>query len=188
LEKINLTKICIDEIFLDPANPRIPRSIHGQDELSILRYMVENSAVTELIESIGENGFFPGEPIILVKEGDKYKVVEGNRRVSALKLMRDPDLAKTISRRLYDIVISTKEKPALIPSLITLGDKDLQKFLGFRHVTGVKNWNALEKARYLDTLKNSLLEAKSSIPEENLYAELARSIGSCQVSIDCKSF
>lgn len=174
----NLDEIELELIFLDPENPRIPKSLHGQSEIDILKYMVENASVIELINSIGENSFFPGEPIILVEESGKYKVVEGNRRVSALKLLQDPALAKSLSRKTHEAVLQAECRPTKIPSLIANNEKDVHKFLGFRHITGVKNWNALEKARYLHRLQGEILGDKPDIHLQDLYYELAKSIGS----------
>jgi len=168
----------LSKINLDPENPRIPKSLHSEDEKSILKYMVDNASIIELIDSIGENGYFPGEPIILIKENDKYKVIEGNRRVSALKLMQDPTLAREFSRKLFDAINQAEYTPTEIPSLIVNNEKEVHKFLGFRHITGIKNWNALEKARYLYYLKENLLEEKKDLESKQFYSELAKSIGS----------
>lgn len=173
-----LKEIALDLIFLDPKNPRIPKSLHDQNEHEILKYMIDNAAVIELIYSIGENSFFPGEPIILVKEGDRYKVVEGNRRASALKLINDPALAEGLSPKVIEAATNANYKPTMIPSLIATNAKDVHKFLGFRHITGVKNWNALEKARYLNRLKEDIVTENKSITLEDIYYELAKSIGS----------
>lgn len=175
----DLREINLSLIELDPMNPRIPQSLHGKKEIEILEYMVDNASVLELIDSIGENGFFPGEPIILVKEGSRYKVIEGNRRVSALKLLQDFELSQKLSPKLSQSVQNAVHKPTSIPALITTkNDKEVHKFLGFRHITGVKNWNALEKARYLYKLKTDLIQEKKDITINDLYDELAKSIGS----------
>ncbi len=179
MHNFELTTIHIDKIQLDPQNPRIPKSLHDQDEESILKYMVDNASVIELINSIGENSFFPGEPIILIKNTDTtYKVIEGNRRVSALKLIHDLELSKKLSRKIYEAAKQVEHKPIEIPSLISENEKDIHKFLGFRHITGIKNWNALEKARYLYHLKEDLQTEKPELSNKNLYYELAKSIGS----------
>lgn len=81
MNDFKLDTINISKIQLDSENPRIPKSLHGQNEEAILKYMIDNASVIELINSIGENSFFPGEPIILVNNtDDTYKVIEGNRR------------------------------------------------------------------------------------------------------------
>ena len=45
--------------------------------------------------SIGEKGFFQLNPLLVVKQHGKemYEVVEGNRRLTATKLLNFPELA-----------------------------------------------------------------------------------------------
>lgn len=180
MKNYDLEEITLSLIDLDPRNPRIPQSLHDKTEQDILKYMIDNASVIELIDSIGENGFFPGEPIILVKVNSRYKVIEGNRRVSALKLIHTPsELAKDLSPKLLNSITNAIHRPTKIPSLVTTeNDKEVHKFLGFRHITGVKNWNALEKARYLYKLKEDLIQEDENIEINKLYSELAKSIGS----------
>ena len=141
--------------------------------------MIDHETIIELVTSIGENGYFPGEPLILLDMQDgRYKVLEGNRRVSALKLINNPDVAKEISKKLYKAVQNVKNKPSLIPSLIAKDEKEVYKFLGFRHISGIKNWNALEKARYLNKLEKHFIEETPKIRLNELCYELAKSIGS----------
>lgn len=175
----NLQEVDLSLIDLDSKNPRIPQSLHDRTELEILEYMVDNASVIELTDSIGENGFFPGEPIILVQKNSRYKVIEGNRRISALKLLQDEELAKKLSNKLAQSVQKAEYKPTSIPSLVTTKlDEEVHKFLGFRHITGIKNWNALEKARYLYKLKVGLHVESNDLGINEVYSELAKSIGS----------
>lgn len=52
---------------------------------------------------------------------------------------------------------------------------EIRKYLGYRHVTGIKAWKALEKARYIQSLLPSL---DSSYSFDKKCAELAKQIGS----------
>ena len=83
-------KIPLDKLKLDPNNPRLPKSLRvkGASEEEIIEYMLLDASLIELMMAIGENNFFPGEQLLVVKDmGDSYKVVEGNRRLSAVKLL-----------------------------------------------------------------------------------------------------
>jgi len=56
-------------------------------------YIKETTSIEELMVTIAENGFFPGEPPIVEpsdKETGKFVVVEGNRQLTAVKLLNDP--------------------------------------------------------------------------------------------------
>jgi hypothetical protein len=67
----------------------------------------ERKDFLSLIKSIAEDGFIPLDPIVVWKneENQKYYVAEGNRRVIALKLLRNPEKAPQSIRstiRKYD--------------------------------------------------------------------------------------
>lgn len=46
----------------------------------------------------------------------------------------------------------SKNAPSVAPCIIYDNEADIIDYLGYRHITGVKDWGALEKARYLDRL------------------------------------
>jgi ParB/Sulfiredoxin domain len=52
--------------------------------------------VDELALSISENGFYRHEPVYAAKESEKNFVIEGNRRLAAVKLLRDDALRALI--------------------------------------------------------------------------------------------
>jgi ParB-like chromosome segregation protein Spo0J len=51
-------------------------------------------AVDEVALSIAENGFYRHEPLYAARESGKLNVVEGNRRLAAVKLLRDEKLRR----------------------------------------------------------------------------------------------
>lgn len=102
-----------------------------------------------------KNGFFPGEPLIAVKEGDKYTVVEGNRRLTAVKLIHNPYECDRPSSRMIEIAESAKDKLGTLeklPVIVRDTRAEILPYLGFRHITGVKQWEPLSKARYIEQL------------------------------------
>lgn len=92
-EKWKEFELLVTNLLLDPKNPRIPSSetILSQDDL--IADLVENDKVYDLARSIVDNGYYPVESIIIVEENRKKYVLEGNRRVAALKLLIDPEKA-----------------------------------------------------------------------------------------------
>lgn len=93
---VNKTPRSVDQLRLWSDNPRLnPEEKHIK-----LHHFVEDFTLDfdrghfiKLIRSIATGGFIPADPIIVWKNEDnqKYYVAEGNRRVAALKLLRDPD-------------------------------------------------------------------------------------------------
>ncbi|MHB1342707.1 MAG: ParB/RepB/Spo0J family partition protein [Coriobacteriia bacterium] len=86
--------LSVTSLKLDPKNPRLPECDRERNQKELLEELVENDRVYELAKSIVDNGYFPIEALVAVEEAGKWVVVEGNRRLAALKLMVNPDYAK----------------------------------------------------------------------------------------------
>ena len=162
----------IDLIEFDKQNPRLPTTV-GTKESDIIKYLAAKTGIEDLMISIGENGFFPGEAIVVTPdEDDKYTVLEGNRRLVALKLLQDPELAGG-RRSITKVSEEAESKPTRIPAYIVNSRDDALQYLGFRHISGVQRWDPLAKARYLKLL----FDQASGKPKERCI-EIAREIGS----------
>lgn len=123
----------------DPHNPRFPKSVNEGPEDKLVERMIKEERILELMESIGEQGYFPGEPLIAVKHGeDRFFIAEGNRRLAALKLLNGSLPIPPKLSTLIDAKADAKFKPDWFPVLFLMM---LTKFFvdpGFRHITGVK--------------------------------------------------
>ncbi len=173
----------IENLLLDEDNPRLPADLDRR-ESSIVDYLIKNSAIEDLIQSISENGFFFAEAIVAVPKTatnasnvDKdtpLVVVEGNRRLTALKILQSPELA---ARRpaLRKMAEEALHKPDLIPTIVYEDRDAVLRFLGYRHITGVKPWEPLAKARYIEQLFDRLPATRSFADR---YREVAQMVGS----------
>ncbi|MDO5342496.1 MAG: hypothetical protein Q4F69_08605 [Bacteroidia bacterium] len=174
-----IEKISISNLKLDLLNPRLPKSKQGTDENTVIEFLLLEAATLELMEAIGENDFFAGEMLLVIpdmaNEG-KYIVVEGNRRLTAVLLLNNPGLASVKKMATKEIFDNARYHPQEIPCLIFKERGDIQKYLGFVHITGKKSWRMLEKARYLSELRKS--EQFSGLSFQNACIEIARIIGS----------
>lgn len=172
----NLKNIEISKLALDKYNPRLPLSKRTGKEEDIINYLLLESATIDLMEAIAENGYFPGELLLVVpSSNNKYIVVEGNRRLCSVKLLNNPDLAKYKKASVQSIVKSAKKTPPLeLPCLVFDRKEDIQKYLGFVHVTGKQPWGLLQKARYLWGYYEQI---KTSNFEDDCRS-IAKSIGS----------
>lgn len=83
--------ISIKSLVLDPKNPRhIP--IEAQEQ--IIEYLIENENIKELAKDIAEKRLTnPLDLVGITEENGKKIVLEGNRRVCALKLILKPELS-----------------------------------------------------------------------------------------------
>ena len=168
----------IQELIYDPKNPRLPSSlVKGDNQKDVINWMLSDAAILELMGSIGEKGFFPAEPLLVVKsteEEGKYIVVEGNRRLTAAKLLKHPELAEKRKNAIAIIVKEAKIIPDKLPAFIFTNRLQILDYLGFKHITGVKPWSALAKAKYLKDLQVEYKDLEIVLQ----YRNLAKAIGS----------
>lgn len=167
----------VNKLFFDPLNPRLPQRLIGlNDHNKIIDYLLRTGNLTELMKSIAETGYSNAEPLLVIrKDENNYIVVEGNRRLAALKLLEDPSLAKVRISSVMEIVEEAKHTPDRVPVILYEKREDILDYLGYRHITGVKDWGALEKARYLDQLYHLHIEENG---RDKIYTVLAKMIGS----------
>jgi len=175
--KLNYAKI--DDLFLDPMNPRLGRNRTGEDipQEEVLQLM-RGWTLDELATSFMESGVFWTHEAMLITEEKLYGkkqlvVIEGNRRLATLKFLKKAvDGESGVPKKLVDIVKNKKVPKVLfdnIPYIKVDSRQEIESFLGFRHVTGIKEWKPAEKAEFIARL----IDKRSMT-----YEEVARKIGS----------
>ena len=87
-------EVPLGQILLDEMNPRLVRASKGASENDLIRYLFDHAGAMKVAQSMSVIGHYPMERTLVVKEGGKHIVMEGNRRIAALKAMRDPDILK----------------------------------------------------------------------------------------------
>ncbi|OAZ99735.1 ParB N-terminal domain-containing protein [Halomonas sp. G11] len=173
IEQSEIKMIDVNLLHLDFRNPRLPSNVQ-KTEKSILKYIATTTSLEDLMEAIAQNGFFPGEPLVAIKEDEKYIIVEGNRRLSAVRLLNNPN---EIDRpgRLMTVISESCEPIEKLPVVIRESREKVLPYLGYRHITGVKQWEPLSKARYMRELFS--LTGEHEDPSER-YRKVAQMIGS----------
>lgn len=173
----NIEFINVKKLNLDKSNPRLPANFRKNtpSKADIVNWMLNDASIIELMLAIGQSGFFIGEALLVVKDkGDEYLVIEGNRRLTSIILLNEPELAELHKKKIAQVLAETSERPNEIPCIVFSSRDEITRYLGYRHVTGVKSWGILAKARYLNELKKDLTGFSFS----NQCRELAKSIGS----------
>jgi len=176
-DQSEIRRIKLDLLDLDTQNPRLPVSV-GRTPEEMINHIALTTSIEDLMSAIAENGFFPGEPLIAVEENGRFVVVEGNRRLTAVKLLNNPSLCERPSNRMLELARSVGHKLDSLNELpvITRDTREeILPYLGFRHITGVKQWEPLAKARYIEQLFDTF--GSTGTPDQR-YFNVARAIGS----------
>jgi hypothetical protein len=171
--------IRVEDLLFDPNNPRLPKGKEGLNQTQLVEFYYHNAAVQELVDSMLENGFFPHEPLI-ASEADadgKFTVWEGNRRLAALKIINQEECASGLP----DPNIGLEITPDLssVPVVIVQDYEEVRRFIGFRHISGLKTWPAEAKARFV------LEEVEKAITEghDQPFKYVGKAIGSNSVGV-----
>lgn len=151
------TRLELKKIYLDPNNPRftslkwdnIPDEQISDESIqkATKRKLEEGFSIYKLVDNIQINGFLPIDRVIVKRIAeDKYVVLEGNRRICAAKNIME---MHENNKDLVDesVIESLKE----ISCLVYTGSEKQPSwvFQGLRHIIGIQEWPAYNKARLL---------------------------------------
>lgn len=144
----------IELLQLDISNPRLQTGldIEVNSEDDLISILSDIAALDELITSIFTNKYLNLEPMIVIESKDSgyFRVLEGNRRLASIKLLRDPALAKRLG-----IKVPAEVPKEVIDSISNIlcyrvaTEDEARAFIGFKHINGPQRWDAYAKARYV---------------------------------------
>ena len=145
-----ITSTDVADLSFDLKNPRLLEFdlTSKPTDAEVLRVLWETMDVKELVLSIAASGFFPHEPIIVAKEGGKNVVIEGNRRLAAVKVLLDPALAANLNADVPFITGDVKDALKTLPTVVGTRE-EAWRYLGFKHVNGPAKWSSYAKSRYI---------------------------------------
>lgn len=146
----HITPFRVEDLHFDPQNPRLAEfGIHGgQDESEIISLLWDAMDVRELVQSIAASGFFKHEAVIVSEEDGRHIVIEGNRRLAAVKALLNPETVETGNWEIPRISREAKEALETIPGILSTREA-AWRFLGFKHVNGPAKWSSYAKANYI---------------------------------------
>lgn len=126
-----------------------PRFVDGDfsNETEIVRHLVDVADVKEIVQSILSAGYVDYEPLIVWRDGDDDIVLEGNRRLAALRLIADAALRRSVNFELPNIA-NAKTPPTAVRVRYVDSRSDARSYIGFKHINGPFKWDAMAKAKY----------------------------------------
>lgn len=167
-----IEKIRIANLHLDLRNFRFEEQ-HSQKEAIATMIADQKNKLVALAKDIFENGLNPTDLIIVVRlnEGNnQYRVLEGNRRVTCLKLINNPGLIPNefanIRRQFQRLAANEDRANQLRRPACAIFEYEEEadiwierKHSGEQDGKGTIAWNSLQKSRY-----EAFHGAKDSLP------------------------
>ena len=148
---IEKLEVKVKDLLFDPDNPRLPQ-VAGKEQKEIFRFLVDEIGIDDVLQSIAASGLIEGDPIIARPSGTagQYYVVEGNRRLAALKLLSGEKIGDTAAEPAVP-EMSDAARRSIASVRIQTGwrDDDLETYLGQKHVTSTREWTPEAKARFV---------------------------------------
>ncbi len=188
LEVRDIVKLPINEICVNPENPRHDEVIMDLGEIFIMQQLVktkkDSQAMYKLICDIFENNWFP-QSIVTVTYNDekgKYVAWDGNRRLTALKILQNPNILDSLNNftyiqrnKIYDMHKQINDKSFYeVSCYVATSFEECADYIRAIHTTdtGALPWSDVAKKRFENKLgiKNMFSQLKEycSKPFENI--------------------
>ncbi len=140
-----LQYIPLSSILLDPKNIRFKHLDRTLSDQEIEEWISEEGDIKSLIREIRFSGGLSEKPYVQDLEDGNYRAVEGNRRTVCLRKIAQE--IKSGKEKEFSLKIIDPVQCIVIPKNIT--DKSLAVFLARIHVSGKKDWAALNQSAHV---------------------------------------
>ena len=152
--------VAIKDLRLDPNNVRFRHITKTMSEAEMEEWLFNEEDVRVLVKQLIRDRRIQ-QPIYVIEDKQgKYIVKEGNRRTVALRKIQR-DLIKG------EIKGFEKDHFDLVPVHVLQGTKhEINIFLGQIHVSGPKEWNAVNKGSLIYNLMEEFGDTLESVAEE----------------------
>jgi hypothetical protein len=133
----------------DPGNYRLVEDgIKNPTDSQIILALADMADLSEVVESIAANGYIDIEPIIAQRVGKRWRVLEGNRRLAAIRILQKPALAKGTGISVPHISPEHLNTLKEVTVYAVTSPDQAREYIGFKHINGPHKWDAIAKARF----------------------------------------
>jgi hypothetical protein len=157
-KQLPIKQVAVSSLRLDLQNYRLADR-PGNDDVALLALFAAEKTL-DLARLILRNGYFDNEiPVVFEEDGD-YVVLEGNRRVSALKALLDPSIVPPHETEIRRLLVRHDQEAADLPAKIRVmisPDRDTVTAHVLRLHTGQskKAWDVDQQANFYYALYES---------------------------------
>jgi hypothetical protein len=155
-------QIPLSDLLFDTENPRLVETQESQQAAALELARQQGDNLLRLAEDIVQHGLDPTSLTAVVATGDRrkrYKVLEGNRRIVALRALETPSLispalSSTGNRKLGELARRYALDPVIsVPCVLFDTEEAAQHWIELRHTgqnrgIGLVEWGSEEKDRY----------------------------------------
>lgn len=141
-------------LVLDRDNPRLVGNDTRASDEAVIAQFFKSEELGELLQSIAANGYLDIEPLIVMEDGGLFVVLEGNRRLAAIRLFREPNLAdrifdqERVRIKLPPITDEARETLEEVSVYRVAERDDARSFIGFKHINGAAKWDSYAKGKF----------------------------------------
>lgn len=196
-------KLKLDDLLLDANNPRfselgeelnpVPEGRFADEKVQTNTFDKMKDPlfdVAELRDTIKTIGFLPMDRIVVrrwkgqaANGNPKYVVIEGNRRVTALRwLVNLHDIGKETFND-SQLQNFTEMECLLLNDDLAPASANLI-LPGLRHVSGIKEWGAYQKAKAIHALRKSGMSSQEAAQSLGLSTKAANSAYRCYLALE----
>lgn len=180
-QKYNEIKLNINNININKGNPRFEKA---NTDLEALHKMLDNHSVKiyNLAEHISIYGVNPTEVPIVYKENNNHILLDGNRRITALKILNNPELLNHKYKDLKDKIMKLNRSgvPSNIDVIEFPNEEDANIWVNIKHTgendgVGTVKWTALQQSRFdkdrypLSSQLIDFMNSNKLVKKENKY-------------------
>lgn len=171
------------KLMLDLENPRFGlKQASTLEEALVL--LVKRAKLSELWTSITSQGWLDLEPMVCINNKNKsghFIVLEGNRRLASIKSLLNPDILEMPYRnRVPGISEGLRKDLEQIEIVVVDNRRDVDAFIGFKHVNGPASWGSLPKAKFATSWYRRLVDADEQNSEA--LAKVTKALGETTAS------
>jgi len=147
--------IKIENLIVNPENYRFD-PVDNQDKAIDLMINEKGRDILNLAKHIIDNGLDPAKDFRVMKSGsNNYIVLDGNRRITAIKCLLNPILIKDekLKKSFYDLIVSQKKPIKNVSCYIYSNEKEAAKWIKLDHTgknegVGQDSWGSAEVDRF----------------------------------------
>ena len=160
-----------NELTFDRNNPRIQTSDLSQilSEADMAVFLYQSQAVRELVTSMAPEGYFPQEPMTVTREHDSNIVLDGNRRLAAIRVLTDPEIASRVQAPPFTPSPQALETLERIPVFVTDRMSNWRHPLK-AHTHGPIRWMLHTRAKHIHHLHDEQHLSHQQLADQTGYS------------------